>query len=149
MSATRKSTRPSIADSLVLEATIVFSLSDFMSSTRRAFGLARNAKLFLVVDLDALFLAHQLDVDVHRRDDLRLRIGLAIDDDSMLELLGAVDLQFAAASKAIVPAAVPHRHKVGVFLEGVVKLSACQLLDVQNAFGVGISLELDLSLRRA
>ena len=49
------------------------------------------AKLFLVVDLDALFLAHRLDIDVHRRDNLRLRIGLAIDDDPMLELLGAID----------------------------------------------------------
>src|ERR1700722_322035 len=124
MSATRKSTRPSIADSLVLEATIVFSLSDFMSSTRRAFGLARNAKLFLVVDLDALFLAHRLDVDVHRRDDLRLRIGLAVDDHPMLKLLGAIDLQFAEVSQAVVPTAVPNRHKVGVFLEGVGELSA-------------------------
>src|ERR1700722_10260762 len=99
MSATRKSTRPSLADSLVLEATIVFSLSDFMSSTRRAFGFsARMVILFLVVDLDALFLAHRLDVDVHRRDDLRLRVSLAIDDDPMLELLGAIDLQLAIAS---------------------------------------------------
>src|ERR1700727_2412019 len=106
MSATRKSTRPSLAKSLVLEATIVFSLSDFGEFNEArlrpsAEQPARKGKLLLVVDLDALFLAHRLDVDVHRRDDLCLRIGFAIDDDPMLELLSAIDLQLAVARQAV------------------------------------------------
>src|SRR6202020_588597 len=153
MSATRRSTRPSLAERIVLEATIVFSLSDLMSSTRRALADRRVAgagpRLFLVVDLDALFLAHLLDVDVHRCDDLRLRIGLAIDDDPMLELLGAIDLQFAVPSQAVVPAAVPNGHEVGVFLKGVGELSAGQLLYVQVALRIGVGGQLDLSLRGA
>src|SRR6202042_2376357 len=108
---------------------------------------ARKGKLLLVVDLDALFLAHRLDVDVHRRDDLCLRIGFAIDDDPMLELLGAIDLQLAVASQAVVPAAVPDGHEVSVFLKGVGELSASQLLDVQVALRIGIGGQLDLSLR--
>src|SRR3984885_11723742 len=109
----------------------------------------RAARLFLVVDLDALFLAQLLDLDVHCGDDLRLWIVLAIDDDAVLKLLGAVDLQFAVAREAIVPAAVPDGHEVGVFLESVGELGAGQLLNVEVALGVPISAQLDLSLRRA
>src|SRR5271155_2406486 len=82
------------------------------------FPSARLRLLFLVVDLDAELLAHLLDVDVHRSDDLLVRIGLAINDNAMLELLGAIDLELAEVRETVVPTTVPDSHEVGVLLEG-------------------------------
>src|SRR5208337_5495603 len=110
----------------------------------------REGALLLVVDLDAELLAHLLDIDVHRGDDLLVRMGLAIDDDAVLQLLGAIDLHLAEVREAVVPAAVPDGHEVGVFLPGAGQLRAGQLLNVEIAVGVGIGRQVDrIGLRRA
>src|SRR5271165_226052 len=76
-------------------------------------------------------------------------MGPAIDDDAVLELLGAIDLQLAVARQPVVPAAVPDGHEVGVFLPGAGQLRAGQRLNVEIAVGVRIGFQIDLRLRSA
>src|SRR5208337_1363751 len=169
MRATRKSARPSAPKTsrfFLLEETIA-SLPDLRikrvrqaddsgppqtvhAKTRwRTLPLRPANGLLLVVDLDAEFLAHLLDIDVHRSDDLLVRMGLAIDNDAVLQLLGAIDLHLAEVREAVVPAAVPDGHEIGVFLPGAGQLLAGQLLNVEIAVGVRICAQVDLRLPRA
>ena len=62
--------------------------------------------------------------------------------------LGARHVDRMLLGEAIVPAAVPDPEEVGVFLKGACELRTSQGLDIDVAFGIGIILQFDLSVRR-
>jgi hypothetical protein len=63
---------------------------------------------------------------------------LAIFDHLVLDLAALLEIGIVLVGEAVVPAAVPAREGVGVFLIGVGELAAGQRLDVDKAVGVSI-----------
>src|SRR5437867_4025393 len=81
-------------------------------------------------------------------DDQVLGIGLAVHDHLVLGLLALANVHVMLAGKPIVPAAVPGGQPVGVLLPRPCQLGAGELLHVDEAIGVSIGAEIDLSARR-
>ena len=67
-----------------------------------------------LVGLDTLVGPVLLEDDVDGLDDFLVLVGLAIDDDLVLERLGAIDLDRMLLGQTVVPAAVPDRQVVRV-----------------------------------
>lgn len=65
----------------------------------------------------------------------------------MLDFLGAWNVRVMSFGESIVPAAVPNRQLVRVFLKGVGELRAGQSLNVNIAVLVGIGVQLRLRIR--
>src|SRR5215471_4980008 len=99
----------------------------------------------LLVDLDAFFSPIGLDHDVDRLDDLLVWVCLTVDDDPVLNRLGAIDEHHVLLSQSVVPAAVPDRQIIGVFLIGVRELSTGERLDIDITVLVCIGGQIDLS----
>ena len=83
------------------------------------------------MNVDALFLSVFVDNAAEDLDHfLFARMRLAIDDRFVLSLFAARDIGEMLLRKPIVPAAIPCRQIIGVFLKGVGQLRAGQGLHV-------------------
>ena len=83
---------------------------------------------------------------VDRCDDLNAGIGLAVQDDLVLEKLRARYVDVVLLCQAIVPSAVPGREHVGIFLKSTRKLRAHQSLNINKSVRIGIGTERYLRL---
>ena len=95
-------------------------------------------------ELGALILEH----DCKRLDDLLPGIGLAVDDDLVLDDLALLQVEEMLLGEAVIPAAIPSGEEIGVFLEGPGQLCAGQGLNIDEAVGIDIARERNLGRRR-
>src|SRR5208283_966882 len=93
-------------------------------------------------------LHHLFHISVDGVDHLRVRIRLAIDNDFVEALLGALDVDRVSLVVAVPPAAVPGAEEVGVIRGGAGELGAGQRPHVEIAFRIQIGRQRDLSLGR-
>src|ERR1700735_4987472 len=98
----------------------------------------------LLLQLDATLGPVVFENDIDGLDDLLAGIGLAINDDLVLQLSGAADQHDVLLGKAVIPAAIPGGQIVRVFLECACQLSAGQFLNIDISVGARIGLEFDL-----
>ena len=101
------------------------------------FGVPRGEAQSLL-QLDALFGPVVLEDYVDGLDDLLARIGLAMDDDFVLQSFGPRNLHHVFLGKAVVPTAIPSGQIIRVFLKRVRQLSTGQLLNIEIAVAVGV-----------
>jgi len=78
--------------------------------------------------------------------DVDLRVGLAINNHVMLERLGPGNIEVILLGKAIVPATVPGRESVSIFLPGAGKSCASQRLHIDVPVGIRVGGEVRLRL---
>jgi hypothetical protein len=87
-----------------------------------------------------------LEDDGDSINDTYTGIGLAVDDDLVLEPPSSIRLRKMLFRKSIVPTAILGDQKIGVFLECASQLRACEFLDVDISGGIGVGTERHLGV---
>jgi hypothetical protein len=85
-----------------------------------------------------VLLLFHLQHDCDRLNDLLVRIGFAIDDDLVQTLLCSLWIEKVFFCKPVIPAAVPHRQSICVFLIGPCQMLAGKFLHVGLAIGIRV-----------
>src|SRR5271169_4059658 len=104
------------------------------SAVVRSRFLMTSPSLFHHHPFGAVLLEHQTD----GVNDFLVRMRLAIFDHLVLDFTALLVVHVVFVGEAVVPAAVPARQRVGVFLVRVGELAACQRLHVDEAVGVRV-----------
>jgi hypothetical protein len=99
-----------------------------MSASNITFGSAITLTGFILA-LSLLLILLQDVIDGF--DDCLARVGLAVNDDLMDAFLGARHVDRVLLGETV----VPEPEEISIFLKGPGKLSASQLLDIDEAFG--------------
>ncbi len=99
----------------------------------------------LLLHLDTEPLPHALENDIHGLNDFQFGMGFAVKDHLVFRFLAFADVHVVFFGKAVVPAAVPGRELVSVFLPRVGKLGARERLHVDEAIGIRIRTQVDLA----